>query len=532
MKSTVSALACSLLLIPLLLGVSFVSSAASAMGCLPDSVQVTGAVPAGTRLDAEQAASARIIVEVVVRRRMPSRAAVLAVATAMQESDLRNIPFGDRDSLGLFQQRPSQGWGGPGRVMNPVAATNAFLDHLADVPGWPALPLTVAAQAVQRSGFPDAYAKWEPLATSVVGGLLARPAPDASPTTNASDTPGLLVLADGLLASTAGAWPTTFQGGSVVIDTDANRTAHASLTALRRRLASAPDTVVISLGAAAPVAVQKPARHDKNSDGRRKAAASFHRVLKPSPRSHRPTPPGDPVDELLRAAGDRSIYWLTSPVDTELNSSLRHAASTHPRLTIVDLAVAVAAHRSWLDADTLSDAGRAGALDLLGRTLGTDGPSARLETAGDPCADGVGGYSAVALPDCGFTNARANPRSCTNAIRWALAATDGPAVWHRKCLHFVARAYGWSASGIRSAAAFWAQADERHLDSDPPAGALVFWSTGSPDGHVALSLGRGLVGSNDIDGAGTIAAVPLTAITTRWHATYLGWTPPSFHHGT
>src|SRR5690606_17440689 len=118
----------------------------------------------GTRhvLDADQADNAALITAVTVRRGLPARAATIALATAVQESKLRNIDYGDRDSLGLFQQRPSQGWGTPEQVTDPVYATNAFLDGLVQVPGYTELPITEAAQTVQRSGYPEAYADHEP----------------------------------------------------------------------------------------------------------------------------------------------------------------------------------------------------------------------------------------------------------------------------------------------------------------------------------------------------------------------------------
>src|ERR687889_2097930 len=89
----------------------------------------------------------------------------------MQESTLNNINYWDRDSLGLFQQRPSQGWGTPAQVTDPVYATTIFIERLLEVPGWDSLPVTVAAQTVQRSAFPDAYAKWEGLAAALVAQL-------------------------------------------------------------------------------------------------------------------------------------------------------------------------------------------------------------------------------------------------------------------------------------------------------------------------------------------------------------------------
>jgi cell wall-associated NlpC family hydrolase len=86
----------------------------------------------------------------------------------MQESTLRNNNYGDRDSLGLFQQRPSQGWGSPTQVTDPTYSTTIFIQRLLAVPGWADMPVTVAAQTVQRSAFPDAYAKWEGLASDLV----------------------------------------------------------------------------------------------------------------------------------------------------------------------------------------------------------------------------------------------------------------------------------------------------------------------------------------------------------------------------
>ena len=112
-------------------------------------------------LDPEQAENAALITAIAVGRGLPARAATIALATAYQESDLANLEYGDADSLGLFQQRPSQGWGTEAEVMDPVYATNAFYDALAQVEDYRSLEITVAAQTVQRSAFPDAYADHE-----------------------------------------------------------------------------------------------------------------------------------------------------------------------------------------------------------------------------------------------------------------------------------------------------------------------------------------------------------------------------------
>jgi hypothetical protein len=124
-----------------------------------------------SELDPEQAGNAAVIAAVAVRRGLPGRAATIGIATAIQESKLTNLPGGDRDSLGLFQQRPSQGWGTPAQIRDPVYASNAFYDVLVKVEGYENLPITKAAQTVQRSAFPSAYADHEPEARVLASAL-------------------------------------------------------------------------------------------------------------------------------------------------------------------------------------------------------------------------------------------------------------------------------------------------------------------------------------------------------------------------
>jgi hypothetical protein len=123
-------------------------------------------------LTPQQAANAATIVGVALNLRLPERASVIAVATALQESSLHNLDHGDRDSLGLFQQRPSQGWGTPDQIRDPVYATRVFLKELQKVPGYQTMPLSRAAQEVQRSAHPDAYATREADAATITGSLL------------------------------------------------------------------------------------------------------------------------------------------------------------------------------------------------------------------------------------------------------------------------------------------------------------------------------------------------------------------------
>ncbi|GAA2480969.1 heavy metal transporter [Streptomyces gobitricini] len=135
------------------------------------------------RVTPEQASNAATISAVGTSRGMPERAVTIALATALQESALRNIRYGDRDSLGLFQQRPSQGWGTEKQILDPVFSAGKFYDHLVEVPGYSRLPLTVAAQRVQRSGFPQAYAKHEPDAALLAAALTGRSAASLTCTT-------------------------------------------------------------------------------------------------------------------------------------------------------------------------------------------------------------------------------------------------------------------------------------------------------------------------------------------------------------
>ncbi|MCD9193390.1 C40 family peptidase [Streptomyces albireticuli] len=121
----------------------------------------------GLELPAEQIPNAKTITATGISLKVPELGQIVALATAMQESRIRNLNYGDLDSLGLFQQRPSQGWGTPEQVRDPVHASTRFYKALLEVHGWQQMTVTQAAQAVQASGFPDAYAQWEPLARAL-----------------------------------------------------------------------------------------------------------------------------------------------------------------------------------------------------------------------------------------------------------------------------------------------------------------------------------------------------------------------------
>ncbi|HTW04810.1 MAG TPA: hypothetical protein VMF87_31240 [Streptosporangiaceae bacterium] len=116
-------------------------------------------------LNPGQASIAATIAGVAQRQEMPSRAVTVAYAAALQETKLQNLPYGDRDSVGVFQQRPSQGWGPRSDLENPVYATSKFFGALAKIPGYQRMPIYQAAQAVQHSADGFAYQQYQALAT-------------------------------------------------------------------------------------------------------------------------------------------------------------------------------------------------------------------------------------------------------------------------------------------------------------------------------------------------------------------------------
>ncbi|MEU1837530.1 hypothetical protein [Micromonospora chersina] len=150
-------------------------------GSKPAAVAVQGdkLIPHGVQgaqskidLNDEQLANAKAIIAATKKAGLPERAAVISIATSLQESKLENLGHlgdaNDHDSLGLFQQRPSSGWGTPEQITNPEYSTLAFEKGLKQVDGWQDMPLTEAAQTVQVSAYPDAYAQWEQQAADIV----------------------------------------------------------------------------------------------------------------------------------------------------------------------------------------------------------------------------------------------------------------------------------------------------------------------------------------------------------------------------
>lgn len=172
-------------------------------------------------LATDQAANAALITAVAVRRGLPPRAASIALATAMQESKLRNIEHGDQagpDSRGLFQQRPSQGWGTAEQVMDPYYSTGAFYDALVKIPGYESLEITAAAQQVQRSAYPQAYAQHEDMGRAFASALSGRSTEALDCTLKSPEGPGDVQAVLGELTAAFGNVPATVDGSTIVVE--------------------------------------------------------------------------------------------------------------------------------------------------------------------------------------------------------------------------------------------------------------------------------------------------------------------------
>jgi hypothetical protein len=151
-------------------------------------------------LELDQAENAATIAAVANRRDLPARAVTIALAAAFQESKLHNLSYGDRDSVGLFQQRPSQGWGTVEQIQDPSYAAGAFFDRLIQISGYEGLEIAVAAQEVQRSAYPDAYARHEAKARALASALTGHSPRGLSCSVRGSAVPEQAPGVDGLTA--------------------------------------------------------------------------------------------------------------------------------------------------------------------------------------------------------------------------------------------------------------------------------------------------------------------------------------------
>lgn len=152
-------------------------------------------------IDTEQAENASLMAAIARERGLPARAVSIAIATAFQESKIHNVEHGDRDSVGLFQQRPSQGWGSAGQIMRPEYAINAFYDRLVTVDGYQSMEMHDAAQAVQRSADGSAYEQHELPARALASALTGNSPATFSCTIDSPDDSGQSERRNGLTSN-------------------------------------------------------------------------------------------------------------------------------------------------------------------------------------------------------------------------------------------------------------------------------------------------------------------------------------------
>jgi hypothetical protein len=179
-----------------------------------------------TVVDLEQAHFASIIAGVSVRRGLPSRAASIALATAYQETGIRNLNYGDRDSVGLFQQRPSQGWGTRQQLMDPHYATGKFYDALVKIKNWESADINDVAQKIQFSAHPEAYRDHEADARVLASALTGQSAAGFS-CLDRSGTPGDAKELRGSLQRTFGNIDDSADGSVITIRAESGRRAWA-----------------------------------------------------------------------------------------------------------------------------------------------------------------------------------------------------------------------------------------------------------------------------------------------------------------
>ena len=207
------------LLLPLLSGGALRGTLGG--GCGRSSGAPVASPSAGSgRWDSEQLTNVAAIITVGADKNVPSWGWIVAVATALQESGLRNLAGGADDSIGLFQQRPSQGWGTPQQLADPAYQAGKFFDRLLTITGWQQMPLTDAAQAVQRSAYPHAYAKHADTATHLVNQVAAGivlPATLEQPCAPYCLTPAETTACGNVVTVFARAetWLTAWEGGPV-----------------------------------------------------------------------------------------------------------------------------------------------------------------------------------------------------------------------------------------------------------------------------------------------------------------------------
>ena len=485
----VTVVAVAAVVITALAGAPAAAATCSQVGAVTPATLAPGGRPDWWNRDgrgAERDRNVGTIIAVVRARQLPDRAAEISVATTIQETKALNLGVQEPSgSNGLYMQL--RAYYPLAISSDPVTATQAFLGpkgtvlgvdptvpDLLDVPNWAQLPLTVAAQSVQRSGYPDAYAQWEQLATQLVRG--AGPA-----TSNAPASP------------------------------------------------PAPSSVTYNLGPVQPqtAAVANllgPMFHVKDIGGfRSDADAQDHATgLALDFMVYNDRATGQALaDYAQHHAGELGLSYVIW--QQHIWNIARAGEGWRP---MVDRGSPTANH---MDHVHVSLTGTATGTGTGTTAAAVDCPSGVLTVPGLPSNPGSpfkdGSPDPNPLP-------RANPRSVQQAITWEQQQQQsGTTGWYRRCLASVAVAYGWSFSGVEFAIDAYSTLplQYRHdLDRNPPIGSLLFWRTSSGPGHVAIYAGSGTIATTDLPFKDRIGLNPAESPERNWGATYVGWSAPYF----
>lgn len=277
----------------------------------------------GRPMTAEMMTNAQEIIAAGLSLGVPTKGLVIAIITALQESGLGNLDYGDRDSLGLFQQRPSTGWGTPEQVRNPTLAAKAFFgraEHtsnngLLDIAGWEDMEEGAAAQAVQASAHPTLYSPWIPdaegIVESVVDALGDTPAASGGGSaTSATGAGPVFVLGDSLTVGVEQVG-LSIEGRTVTIDAAGSRNVSQGIAILESGAAADAGLVVVALG----------------TNNATESPESF----------------GASIDAAMAAIGDTPTIWVNVDANTDVlasavgvNDAIAAAAERHPNLTVAD----------------------------------------------------------------------------------------------------------------------------------------------------------------------------------------------------
>lgn len=514
----------------------------------------TASLQTGGGWTSEQLSVATTAARVAADRNLPARAALVEVTAGLVESELRNLPYGDRDSLGWLQQRSN--WGSQAERMNVAVAAGKFYDHLVRVPNWQGRPVGQVAQTVQVSGFPGRY---QPRAAEA-GRLLARVGVSLSPTAPPPTNPaaptycpqaplsglgGAVSMVATLNPAGAGNWQGAVHDGSywyVAHATAGDRTQIIHrLDAQGRELDQMTAVGFLHATSFAVVGGTVYA-----------TAGSWDIVTfpyRPGQTVHGGQPTGwrgyiskDPAgpNVVVRNGNHYQAYNLATrkPVGVPIRTAVGPRQGFSISGTTVYVLTGATNGPGRVDSYSTATGRLVGTRDVTGLGADRAGPHREPEgmygdllgvkvNTGDQrrlLIFRIGGAATLSPSPAGF-NRQGNPRTVEQAVAYM---RPGKPVRPNTCTHEMAVAYGWPSSGTGTALTLWASipANLKHGPTAvPPRGALVFWRTGNPAGHVALSVGGGMIASTDAP-RGSVGVVPVSYIN-RW-GPMVGWAAPRF----